>query len=56
MPRYGDKVYDPTERWAIVTHVRSLQAKAPAPRAAPGSATPIPPAPSATGSTSEMTR
>jgi mono/diheme cytochrome c family protein len=39
MPRYGDKVYDPTDRWAIVNHVRKLQAAAPppaAPAAAPG--------------------
>jgi mono/diheme cytochrome c family protein len=25
MPRYGDKVYDPRDRWAIVHHVRQLQ-------------------------------
>jgi mono/diheme cytochrome c family protein len=25
MPRYGDKVYDPADRWAIVNHVRQLQ-------------------------------
>jgi mono/diheme cytochrome c family protein len=25
MPRYGDKVYDPLDRWAIVNHVRQLQ-------------------------------
>jgi mono/diheme cytochrome c family protein len=56
MPRYGDKVYDPNERWAIVTHVRKLQAQAPAPPAAPGAATPIPPGPSATGSTSSVPR
>jgi mono/diheme cytochrome c family protein len=31
MPRYGDKVYDPADRWAIVNHVRKLQAAAPAP-------------------------
>jgi mono/diheme cytochrome c family protein len=31
MPRYGDKVYDPADRWAIVNHVRKLQAVAPAP-------------------------
>lgn len=30
MPRYGDKVYLPAERWAIVNHVRQLQARAPA--------------------------
>jgi mono/diheme cytochrome c family protein len=53
MPRYGDKVYDPTERWAIVSHLRKLQAQAPA---APGPAAPIPPGPSATGSTSAVAR
>jgi mono/diheme cytochrome c family protein len=31
MPRYGDKVYDPRDRWAIVNHVRQLQQGAPAP-------------------------
>lgn len=56
MPRYGDKVYDPTERWAIVNHVRKLQAKTPAPPPAPGAPAPIPPAPSATGSTSSVPR
>jgi mono/diheme cytochrome c family protein len=56
MPRYGDKVYDPAERWAIVSHVRKLQARSPAPPAAPGGAAPIPPGPSATGSTSTVTR
>ena len=25
MPRYGDKVYLPSDRWAIVNHVRKLQ-------------------------------
>jgi mono/diheme cytochrome c family protein len=56
MPRYGDKVYAPADRWAIVAHVRQLQAKSPAPPAAAGAAVPIPPAPSATGSTSAVTR
>jgi mono/diheme cytochrome c family protein len=56
MPRYGDKVYAPVDRWAIVNHVRKLQAKSPAPAAAPGTATPIPPGPSATGSTSAVPR
>jgi mono/diheme cytochrome c family protein len=28
MPRYGDKVYNPEQRWAIVNYVRSLQADA----------------------------
>jgi hypothetical protein len=37
MPRYGDKVYDPMDRWAIVNHVRKLQAEAPLPPSAPGS-------------------
>jgi mono/diheme cytochrome c family protein len=56
MPRYGDKVYAPVERWAIVNHVRKLQAKSPAPAAAAGAAAPIPPGPSATGSTSTVGR
>jgi mono/diheme cytochrome c family protein len=56
MPRYGDKVYAPVERWAIVNHVRKLQAKSPAPAAAPGTAAPIPPGPSVTGSTSAVPR
>jgi mono/diheme cytochrome c family protein len=56
MPRYGDKVYAPIERWAIVSHVRRLQARSPAPPAAPGAAAPIPPGPSATGSTSTVGR
>jgi mono/diheme cytochrome c family protein len=56
MPRYGDKVYAPIERWAIVNHVRRLQARSPAPAAAPGAAAPVPPGPSATGSTSQAGR
>jgi mono/diheme cytochrome c family protein len=56
MPRYGDKVYAPVERWAIVNHVRKLQARSPAPAAAPAAAAPIPPGPSATGSTSTAGR
>lgn len=28
MPRYGDKLYDPEQRWAIVNYVRKLQADA----------------------------
>ena len=56
MPRYGDKVYAPVERWAIVSHVRKLQSRSPAPAAAPGAAAPIPPGPSATGSTSMVGR
>jgi mono/diheme cytochrome c family protein len=53
MPRYGDKVYAPAERWAIVNHVRKLQAQGPA---APGPAAPVPPGPSATGSTAARPR
>ena len=53
MPRYGDKVYAPIERWAIVNHVRKLQGRSPAP---PGPATPVPPGPSATGSTGVVAR
>lgn len=56
MPRYGDKVYDPSDRWAIVSHVRKLQAQGPAPAAPPGAAAPVPPGPSATGSTSMVPR
>lgn len=56
MPRYGDKVYDPAERWALVSHVRKLQASGPTPASAPGGAAPIPPGPSATGSTSAVSR
>jgi mono/diheme cytochrome c family protein len=53
MPRYGDKVVVPGERWAIVSHVRKLQAQSPPPA---GDATPVPPGPSATGSTSSVPR
>jgi mono/diheme cytochrome c family protein len=56
MPRYGDKVYDPTDRWSIVSHVRKLQAGAPASPGPPGAAAPVPPGPSATGSTSAAGR
>jgi len=56
MPRYGDKVYAPIDRWAIVSHVRKLQGRSPAPPAAPGAAAPVPPGPSATGSTSTVGR
>ena len=31
MPKYGDKLPDQLDRWAIVNHVRVLQAGAPAP-------------------------
>jgi len=53
MPRYGDKIPVPAERWAIVSHVRQLQADSPV---APGPAEPLPPGPSATGSTSAVPR
>lgn len=53
MPRYGDKVVVPVDRWAIVSHVRKLQASSPA---VPGDAAPIPPGPSATGSTAAVPR
>jgi mono/diheme cytochrome c family protein len=53
MPRYGDKVPVPAERWAIVSHVRRLQADGPV---APGPVAPIPPGPSATGSTGAVPR
>jgi len=56
MPRYGDKVYLPSDRWAIVNHVRKLQAQRPAPQEPPGAAAGIAPAPSATGSTGERPR
>jgi len=51
MPRYGDKVYLPSDRWAIVNHVRTLQAASPAPEEPAAATAPIPPTPSATGST-----
>jgi mono/diheme cytochrome c family protein len=54
MPRYGDKVYAPADRWAIVNHVRKLQTQSPAPAAAPSAAAPVPPGPSATGSTATV--
>jgi mono/diheme cytochrome c family protein len=53
MPRYGDKVYLPRDRWAIVNHVRKLQAASPAPQEPAEALAPIPPAASATGSTEE---
>ncbi|MBA3259041.1 MAG: cytochrome c [Gemmatimonadales bacterium] len=56
MPRYGDKVYAPSDRWAIVNHVRKLQAQTPAAPEPAGAATPIVPGPSATGSTGERPR
>jgi mono/diheme cytochrome c family protein len=39
MPKYGDKVPVPANRWAIVNHLRALQAAAPAPAAPPAPAT-----------------
>jgi mono/diheme cytochrome c family protein len=36
MPRYGDKIYNPEQRWAIVNYVRTLQADAGAAVAAGG--------------------
>jgi mono/diheme cytochrome c family protein len=45
MPRYGDKVYDPLDRWAVVNHVRQLQ------QSAPSAAPAAPPAPPARGGT-----
>ncbi len=36
MPKYGDKVNNPIDRWAIVNHVRKLQAAAPATKATGG--------------------
>ena len=56
MPRYGDKVYLPADRWAIVSHVRKLQGASPAPREPAGAAAGIPPGPSATGSTGARPR
>lgn len=56
MPRYGDKVYRPADRWAVVTHLRKLQAASPAPQEPAGASAGIPPAPSATGSTGERPR
>jgi mono/diheme cytochrome c family protein len=56
MPRYGDKVYQPADRWAIVGHIRKLQSASPAPQEPAGAAVGIPPAPSATGSTGERPR
>ena len=53
MPRYGDKVVVPVDRWAIVSHVRKLKPGRRSPRV---TATPIPPGPSATGSTAAVPR
>jgi len=54
MPRYGDKVYLPFDRWAIVNHIRTLQAQSPAPQEPPAAAVGIPPGPSVLGSTGEQ--
>jgi mono/diheme cytochrome c family protein len=35
MPRYGDTIVKPEERWAIVNYVRKLQADQPLPVAGP---------------------
>lgn len=51
MPRYGDKVYQPNDRWAIVNHIRKLQAGTPAVPEPPAALMPMPPGPSMTGST-----
>ena len=56
MPRYGDKVYLPSDRWAIVNHVRKLQGQSPLGPEPAGAAVGIPPGPSATGSTGERPR
>jgi mono/diheme cytochrome c family protein len=57
MPRYGDKIYAPLDRWAVVNHVRRLQGRTttptePAPTAGQPAGTPSPdttaPAPGAT--------
>ena len=56
MPRYGDKVYLPSDRWAIVNHVRKLQGQTPLAPEPANAAVGIPPAPSATGSTGERPR
>lgn len=36
MPHYGDKIYRPADRWAVVNYVRTLQAGAPDSASAPG--------------------
>lgn len=53
MPRYGDKIYMPLERWAVVNHLRKLQRQTPAAAEPPGADAPIAPSPSATGSVTE---
>lgn len=54
MPRYGDKVYEPNDRWAIVNHIRKLQAQTPAPQEPPENSLPLPPGASMTGSTGAL--
>jgi mono/diheme cytochrome c family protein len=56
MPRYGDKVYLPGDRWAIVNHIRKLQGQTPLAPEPAGAAAGIAPSPSATGSTGERPR
>ena len=43
MPRYGDKVVRPDDRWAVVNYVRKLQASAPAPADSTAAAPPTTP-------------
>ena len=40
MPRYGDNVYRPADRWAIVNYLRTLQSGAPATVPAPAASQP----------------
>lgn len=47
MPRYGDKVYRPADRWAIVNYVRNLQASG-RPDGSPDSTAPAAAAPGGT--------
>ncbi len=56
MPRYGDKVYQAADRWAIVNHIRRLQGQTPTAAEPAGAAAGIPPGASATGSTGERPR
>lgn len=51
MPRYGDKIVRPDDRWAVVNYVRSLQAGAPAPADSTAATAPVAPstAPAAGG-------
>ena len=54
MPRYGDKVYRPDDRWAIVNHVRRLQAGMTAP-GADTAAAPVAGSPSTPAATGTVT-